>query len=97
MKNTNKLSQLKPVIVRILKKNGIKKAGVFGSYARGEQKSNSDIDILVQPTKTMSLFDIAGIEIELKEALGKKVDLLTYKGISLYLKKYILSDEVRII
>src|SRR3989344_3383189 len=39
------LKKIKPKIIKILKKNKIKKAGIFGSYARGEQKKNSDIDI----------------------------------------------------
>ncbi len=96
-KNKNEFKKLKPAIVKILKKNGIKKAGLFGSYARGEQKKNSDIDILIEPAKGMSLFDVVGIELELKKSLGKKVDLLTYKGISPHLKKYIINDEVKII
>jgi len=94
MKNINKI---KNKILPILKKHNVKKAGIFGSYARGEEKKNSDIDILIQPTKDMSLFDIVGIEIELKNILGKKVDLLTYKSINRYIKKYILNDEVKII
>lgn len=93
----NELRKLKPLIVKILKKNGIKKAGVFGSYARGDQKKNSDIDILIQPVKGMSLFDVVGIELELKEVLGRRVDLLTYKCISSHLKKYIINDEVKLI
>lgn len=93
----NELNKLKPLIAKILRKNGIKKAGLFGSYARGEQKKNSDIDILIEPAKGMSLFDVVGIELELKKLLGKKVDLLTYAGISPHLKKYIINDEVKII
>lgn len=45
---TNELKKLKPMIVRTLKKDGIKKAGIFGSFVRGEEKKNSDIDILIQ-------------------------------------------------
>lgn len=83
-------------IVSILKKNGVVKAGIFGSYARGEAKKNSDIDILIQPPKGIGL-GFVGIKLELEEKLGKKVDLLTYKSIHPYLKKYILAEEIRII
>lgn len=96
MKQKNDFLKLKKKIVKILKKHRIKKAGIFGSYARGEQKKKSDIDILIQPPKGLG-FGLAGIEIELEEKLGKKVDLITYKWISPYLKEYILADEVRII
>ncbi len=95
MKN---ITKLKAKIRRILKKNGVVKAGIFGSYARGEQKKSSDIDILIKvKRKNFSLLDHAGLKIELEEKLGKKVDLLTYRAINPHLKKYILSGEVRII
>ena len=90
------IERIKPIIIRILKKNKVKKAGIFGSYARGEVKKNSDIDILVEPPKGMG-FGFAGLEIQLSEALKKKVDLVSYNGISPYLKEKILSQEVRII
>ena len=90
------LNKIKPKIIEILKKNKVKKAGIFGSYARGEQKKNSDIDILIQPTKNMG-FKFAGLEIELSEKLNKKVDLVSYNGISPYLRDKILNQEVRII
>ena len=79
------------------KKNNIKKAGIFGSYARGEQKENSDIDILVEVQKGWSLLDLIGLELELKKLLRKEIDLLTYNGIHPLLKQSILNDEVRII
>lgn len=95
---TKEIAKIKPKIVKILKKNGVVKAGIFGSYARGNQKKNSDIDILIEVKgRKFSLFDLVGIQIELEKKLGKKVDLLTYGGIHPYIKKYILDDEVRII
>ena len=95
-KKTNKeLEKIKPKIKEILKKNKIKKAGIFGSYAKGEQKKNSDIDILIEFDG--SLLDLVGVEIELKKKLRKKVDLITYGGINHLLRKRILNEEVRII
>lgn len=93
------IKSIKPQIVRILKKNGIARAGIYGSYARGEQKKKSDIDILIEaPEKRkFSLLDLIGLEIELKKALKKKVDLLTYNSLHPLLKKRILNEEVKII
>lgn len=92
------LIKIKPKIVRILRENGIKKAGIFGSYARGEQRRTSDIDLLIEAKKgKFSLFDLVGLEMELKKALKKNVDLLTYKGINPYLKDRILKEEIRLI
>ena len=93
----NEFQELKQKIIKILKQNNIKKAGIFGSYARGEQKKNSDIDILIQPTKKMSLLDISGLKIELTDNLNKKVDIISYKYIHSRLKQRILGEEVRII
>ena len=93
MKNNNKSVIIK--IIKVLKEHNIAKAGLFGSYARGDNKKNSDIDILIDCDE--SLMTLVGIELELKKALKKRVDLLTYGGISPYLKDKILSEEVRII
>lgn len=93
MKKT--ISTLKKIIVPILKKNGVMRAGIFGSYARGEQKKESDVDILIKFNG--SLLDLVGIELELRKALDKNVDILTYNGINHLLRKRILDEEVRII
>ena len=95
-KNNRELNQIKPKIVKILKKYGIKKAGIFGSYAHGAQKKRSDIDILILPPKGMGI-EFFGLNLELEEKLGKKVDLVSYNGLSKYLKGYILKEEVRIL
>ena len=89
------LNSLKKKIILVLKKNHITKAGIFGSYARGDVKKRSDVDILIEFND--SLLTLVRIERELKESLGKKVDLLTYKGIHPLLKERILKEEIRII
>jgi len=95
-KNTEFLKKIVAKIKRILKKNKVKKAGIFGSYVRGEQKRNSDIDILIKPPKGIG-FGFVGIKLELEDELKKKVDLVSYDGLSPYLKKYILAEEVKIL
>ncbi|MBN1974608.1 MAG: nucleotidyltransferase family protein [Sedimentisphaerales bacterium] len=72
-------------ITNELNKQGASKIAVFGSYARGEAKPDSDIDILVDFSHRKSLLEFVKIERELSEALGIKVDLLTEKAISPYL------------
>jgi len=95
---TPELKKIKPIIVRILKKNGVLQAGIFGSYARGDQKRKSDVDILIKVgRRKFSLLDLVRLEMKLKESLGKEVDLLTYNGINPLLKERILGEEVRIL
>ena len=96
MLKSPQLQRIAKIAVPILKKNRVRKAGVFGSYARGEAKKRSDVDLLIQPPKGMGLGFI-GLKQELEKKLRRKVDLLTYKSISPYLKEHILTDEVRIL
>ena len=91
------IQQLAKVIVPILKKNDVTKAGIFGSYARREQKKKSDIDILIKFKGRKSLFDLVHVELELEKKLGKKVDLVTYNSIYHLLRDRILKEEIRIL
>jgi len=97
MKTENTIQNLKKIMVPILKRNSVIRAGIFGSYARGEQKKSSDVDILIKYRGNQSLLDLVRLERELKEKLRKKVDLLTYGSLSPYLKERILKEEVRIL
>lgn len=92
-----KIQKLANKIIPILKENGVIKASLFGSYARGEEKKKSDVDLLVDFKETKSLFDLVGLQSELEEKLKKKFDVLTYKSIHPYIKEYVFKDEVRII
>ena len=68
------------------------KAGIFGSYARGEQKKKSDVDLLVRFNKQKGLFELAGLERDLSESLNLKVDLVTEGGLSPLLKSEVMKD-----
>jgi predicted nucleotidyltransferase len=94
-KMNKEIEKMKPKIIEVLKKNNVKRAGIFGSYARGEQKKNSDVDIIVEFDG--SLFDFVGLKLELEKRLKKKVDLVEYAAIKPRIKNYILSDEVKMI
>ncbi|MDO9465386.1 MAG: nucleotidyltransferase family protein [bacterium] len=72
-------------IAQELKNQGASKIAIFGSYVREEEKSGSDIDIIVEFSERKSLLELVSIERELHGVLGVKVDLLTEKSISPYL------------
>ena len=90
------IQSIKKKIIPILKSYGVKRAGIFGSLVRGEADKDSDIDILVEFEKGRTLLDLAGLEIELEEKLGKKVDVLTYQSLHPLLKDRILREQIRI-
>ncbi len=82
------LNLIKP----IFESNGVEFAGVFGSFSRGEEKKDSDIDLLVRFRKPIGLFKLVGMEISLSEKLGKKVDLVTEGFISPFIKEEVMKD-----
>ena len=97
-KNGNKeLQSIKRKIVKVLIRHNIKRAGIFGSFVRGEQKKNSDIDVLIKPSKDMSLLGFVGLKFELEDSLGRDVDIVEYVTINPRIKKRILQEELRLI
>ncbi|PIP77478.1 MAG: toxin-antitoxin system toxin subunit [Ignavibacteria bacterium CG22_combo_CG10-13_8_21_14_all_37_15] len=68
----NKLQEVKPTLI---KEYGLKRIGLFGSFARDEQKNDSDIDIIIE-TSEPDFSTFAGTLILLEKVLGKKVDLV---------------------
>lgn len=80
-------------IIPVLKKQDVLKAAYFGSFARGEAKKNSDIDILIKLKGGKTLLDLIEIKQTLETILGKKVDLITYNGLNPLLKKAILKEQ----
>mgnify|MGYP001572962222 CR=1 FL=1 len=86
--------QILKKITQRLKKEGARRVVMFGSYARHEEKSQSDIDIIVQFSRPKGLLDMARIERELSEEVRTKVDLLTEKSISPLIREQIRGEEV---
>ena len=70
----------------------VTRIGVFGSYAKGLQHSESDIDIIVQIERPMSFFKFLKLQEYLTELLGRKVDLLTFSSLKPYIKDKILQE-----
>jgi len=88
---------IKEKIAPILQQYGITKAAIFGSFAKGETKISSDVDILVEIKSDMSLLDFIGIKIKLEEAIKMKVDLVEYDTIKPIIKERILAEQVAIL
>lgn len=81
----------------ILKAAGVTRSSLFGSYVRGEQKENSDIDMLIEVPRGTTLFDIVELQLQLERELQKKVDLITYRSIHPLLKQNILDSQIAIL
>ena len=84
------------VIADYFKTQPVLKAWIFGSYARGEQTENSDIDILIQPEQSVGLFKLSGMHLDLQDMLHVDVDLVTVKGLLPFARKSADRDKILI-
>ena len=91
-------SEIKNIILSHLKEFNPIKVGIFGSYARGDNKKGSDIDILVEFKESPSLLTLIKLENDLSEILGVKVDLVTTGALkNKRIKKSIKKDLINIL
>ena len=81
-------------IVSILTRNDAERIAIFGSYARGEAKESSDVDILVRFAQPKTLIQIVQIEDEIKKSIHLNVDLVTEKAVSPHLAGNVHRDEM---
>jgi len=83
----------------LLKTYGVEEIGVFGSFARGDNDDNSDVDIAIEinhEKAVVGFFAFARMQRFLEELLGRKVDLVTKRSIKPYIKERILSQMIMI-
>jgi hypothetical protein len=91
--SNDEIQQFSEKATPIFEKYDIQYAGLFGSYARGEQKADSDVDILVKKgDKSLSLLDFVRMKDELSKIFNKKVDIVSDGAVVPYFKEYILKD-----
>ena len=81
-------------ILRIASKRGAYNVRVFGSVARGEADSKSDIDLLVDLEPGRSLFDLGGLLMDLQDLLGQNVDVVTERGLRERIRERVLKEAV---
>lgn len=93
----NNLEKIKDEILPILQKADVTKAALFGSYVRGDNTPDSDIDLLVELPRGKSLFDLVGLQMDLEKNLKKKVDVVSYRSICPHLKESILNNQYPIL
>lgn len=81
-------------LLEIARRHGAVDVRIFGSAARGEARSDSDIDLLVKPGPKTSPWFPAGLILDLEELLGRKVDVLTEGALHWYIRDRILAEAV---
>ena len=94
MNTLETLRARKAEIERLASIHGARNIRVFGSVARSEDTSDSDIDFLIDMEESRSLLDLVGFKQELEAMLNRPTDVLTERGISPYLRKRILAEAI---
>jgi predicted nucleotidyltransferase len=81
-------------ILMITSRHGAYDVRVFGSIARGEERPDSDVDLLVKRAEATSSWFPAGLVIDLEALLGHRVEVVTEKGLSPYLRETVMREAV---
>jgi predicted nucleotidyltransferase len=88
------LKQKHAEILRIASRYGAFNVRVFGSVARAQADEHSDLDFLVDMEPGRSLFDLGGMQSELETALGRRVDVVTGKGLKSRIRNRVLQEAI---
>ena len=88
-----RLRKLKPEVASLYK---VREMELFGSFVRGEQKSSSDVDILVEFEEGADLFDMVGLMLFLEEKLGRKVDVVPKRALREELRDEVFREALKV-
>jgi predicted nucleotidyltransferase len=90
------LSQKREDIMRAARKHGARNVRIFGSVARGDDGPDSDVDFLVDMEPGRSLLDMGGLLMDLREMLGRNVDVVTERGLKTRIRDRVLEEAIRL-
>ncbi len=88
------IATIQKKVTPIARDYGVKRLYLFGSYAKGNANENSDVDILIEKGKPLSLLKLSGMRQNLQDALNLSVDLITTSGIADDFQKEIAGTEI---
>ena len=93
MKPSEVLAARRDEVLAVIAESRFGNPRLFGSVARGEDKEGSDLDILVDAPRDVSLFDLVGLELQLIDLLGIKVDLFTLDTLKKDIRPRVVRDQ----
>ncbi len=88
------LEERRDDVLNIAAKHGAYNVRVFGSVARGDDRPDSDVDLLVDVGPTTSSWFPAGLVLDLEQILGREVEIVTEKGLNPHLREHVLREAV---
>jgi uncharacterized protein len=90
------LHQYREQVLRLAEQHGARDVRLFGSLARGDADSKSDVDLLVNLEQGRSLMDRAALAVALEDLLGRRVDVITERSLNGRVREQVLSETVRL-
>jgi len=91
------IAEIRKKVVQVMRRRGVVRASVFGSVARGEADTQSDVDFLVEFEPGRTLLDLSGLRLDLVDTLGCEVDVATLSSLHPKLRDRILHELVPIL
>jgi predicted nucleotidyltransferase len=96
-KQQHSIARVRRTVLPILKQHDVKRASLFGSFARGEETRDSDLDLLIEFKGQKSLFDLVGLKLALEAKIHRKVDVVTYRALHPAMQNQVLHEQVVIL
>lgn len=93
----SELEQYRQLILPVLKRYLIKRAAIFGSVAKGTMSPNSDLDLLIEPEKGFTMFNLLNLEKEIAVLTQRKVDVIEYSAIKPSIRDEVLVSAISIL
>jgi predicted nucleotidyltransferase len=90
------LKEKREELLRVCARHGARNVRIFGSVARGESDEASDLDLLVEMEPGRSLLDLGGLQYELERLLGRRVDIVTERGLKRRIRDRVLREAVAV-
>lgn len=91
------IEQYKKLILPVLNRYLIKRAAIFGSFAKGTMNINSDMDLLIEPEHDFTIFKMLRLEEEISSVLNRKVDLVEYSALKPSIRTEVLASAIPIL
>lgn len=88
------IEEIRDIVREIAQRYGVERVSLFGSYARGEARQGSDIDLRIDKGQIRGLFQLSGFKLDLEEKFDTQVDVLTTEGLNDKFLKRISREEI---
>ncbi len=91
------IAELRSKIIPVLQQHDVIHAAIFGSFARGEEREDSDLDILVELREGKTLLDLVALKLKLEEVLEREIDVVTRNALRPGIRERVLEEQIAVI